>query len=509
VRTFKRKHAYLFLAAIIICSLAVHVIGNILWKDLRLISEPLHSTIEAIGAAIAIFMAIVLFWGKKDVYGGKLFPMAMGFLVMGILDGFHAASSFNKGFVLLRSVAGLTGSLWFSLVWIPGLLSKKSGVWKSLVPWIVTGGSVLFGIWTIFGRRTFPVMLQGGRFTTLAISINIVAGVLFAIAAVRFIVDFYRSESLELFLFASMAILFSISQFSFPYSAPWDITWWLWHALRLTAYVMVLGFAVFERKEAEDAVKKLNQDLQTNATRLEASYKDMESFSYSASHDLRSPLITIHAASRILLKDYVKKLDNDGGQLLSIIQQNAQKMEQLISDLLAFSRVTTKEIQKSEIDMTALTKKVFEEFKSAIGNRRVQLEMKDLPAAYCDESMMRQVLANLLSNAIKYTTPKEFAIIEVGGIRVENENVYHVKDNGVGFNMENAHKLFNIFQRLHGQEEFEGTGIGLVIVKRIVEKHGGRVWAEGRPKEGAKFCFALPVKKDLHKFYGDYSTLNQ
>jgi light-regulated signal transduction histidine kinase (bacteriophytochrome) len=147
--------------------------------------------------------------------------------------------------------------------------------------------------------------------------------------------------------------------------------------------------------------------------------------------------------------------------------------------------------------MAALTKEVFEEFKSTIGNRRVQLEMKDLPTAYCDESMMRQVFANLLSNAIKYTKHREIAIVEVGGIREENEYIYYVKDNGVGFDMENVDKLFNIFHRLHSQEEFEGTGIGLVIVKRIVEKHGGRVWAEGRPKDGAKFCFALPVKERL------------
>jgi signal transduction histidine kinase len=497
VKTFKRTRSYLFLAAIVICSLAVHVVGNILWKDLRLISEPLHSTAEAIGAAIAVFMAIVLLWGKKDVYGGKLFPMAMGFLGMGLLDGFHAVSSPDKGFVLLRSVAGLAGGFWFSLVWLPGLASKKGVGWKNLAPWIVTGGSVLFGIWTISARWTLPVLLQGGRFTTPAISINLIAGTLFAVSAVRFVVDYYRSESPELFLFASMAILFSIAQFSFPFSAPWDVTWWLWHALRLMAYVLVLGFAVFDRKEAEDAIKKLNQDLQTNAAELEASYRDMESFSYSASHDLRSPLIKIHAFSRILLKDYADRLDDDGSRLLNSIQENAKKMEQLIYDLLAFSRVSTKEIQKSEINMSALTKEVCEEFRSTIGNRRVQLEMKELPPAHCDESMMRQVFTNLLSNAIKYTKPKEIAIIEVGGIRGKNENIYYVKDNGVGFDMENADRLFNIFQRLHTQEEFEGTGIGLVIVKRIVEKHGGRVWAEGRPKEGAKFCFALPVKEKL------------
>jgi len=495
--TLKSKHSYVFLLSIVICSLAVQVIGNMLWKDLRLISEPLHSTTEAVGAAIAIFMAIVLLWGKKDIYGGKLLPMAMGFLSMGILDGFHAASWPDKGLVLLRSLAGLAGSFWFSLVWLPGLASKKGEVWKSRALWIVAGGSILFGIWTTCARWTLPVMLQGGRFTTPAILINVIAGVLFAVSAVRFVVDFYRSESAELFFFASMAILFSIAQFSFPFSTPWDVTWWLWHVLRLMAYVLVLGFAVLERKEAEDAIKKLNQDLQTHAAELEASYRDMESFSYSASHDLRSPLIKIHTLSRILLKDYADRLGDDGGQLLNIIQGNAKKMEQLINDLLAFSRVSTKEIQKAEINMAALTKEVFEEFKSTIGDRRVQLEMRELPPAHCDESMIRQVFGNLLSNAIKYSKPKEIAVIEVGGIRGENENIYYVKDNGVGFDMENADKLFNIFQRLHSQEEFDGTGIGLVIVKRIVEKHGGRVWAEGRLKEGAKFCFALPVKERL------------
>ncbi len=494
MRTFKRKQSYLFLATIVICSLSVHAIGNILWKDLRLFNEPLHSTAEATGAAIAIFMAIVLLWGKKEEYGGKLFPMAMGFLGMGILDGFHAATSLDRGFVLLRSVAGLTGGFWFSQVWLPGLASKKGEVWKGLAPWLVAVGAVLFGIWTISERWALPIMLQEGRFTTLAISINLIAGVLFAVSAVRFVVDFHRSESPEPFLFACMTILFGIAQFSFPYSAPWDIAWWLWHALRLMAYVIVLGFAVIERKEAEDAIRKLNQDLQTHAAELEASYKDMESFSYSASHDLRSPLTVIQAVSRILLRDYAERFDSDGSQLLNTIQKNAKKMEQLINDLLAFSRVSTKEIQKSEIDMAALTRKVFEEVKFTLGNRRVQLEMKDLPPAYCDESMMRQVFANLLSNAIKYTKHKEIAIIEVGGSKEGNENIYHVKDNGVGFEMTDADKLFNIFQRLHSQEEFEGTGIGLVIVKRIIEKHGGRVWAEGRPKEGAKFCFALPVR---------------
>ena len=453
---------------------------------------------EAVGAAIAIFMTIVLLWGKKEEYGGRFVLMAMGFLGMGILDGFHAASTAGQGFVLLRSAAGLTGSVWFSLIWLPGLASRNAD-WKGLSTWIVAVGSLLFGLWTMSARWTLPVMVQEGRFTTPAMTINLIAGVLFVVSSVRFIVDFHRSGRHEIFLFAGMALLLSAAQFSFPFSAPWDITWWSWHVLRLSAYVLVLGFAVFERKEAEDEIRKLNRDLQRRAAELEASYRDMESFSYSASHDLRSPLIKIHALSRILLKDYADRLDDNGGQLLNRIQDNAKKMEQLISDLLAFSRVSTKEIQKSEINMEELTREVFEELKPSVRNRSVHFMMKGLPSAFGDRSMMRQVFANLLSNAIKFTRPKETAVIEVGGTREGEETVYFVKDNGVGFDMEHADKLFTIFRRLHSQEEFEGTGAGLVIIKRIIEKHGGRVWAEGKPADGAKFCFALPRIDDSHE----------
>ena len=492
MRKCNREHSYLFLAAIVVFPLAVHVIGNILWNDVRLVNEPLHATAEAIGAAIAIFMTIVLLWGKETEFGGKLFLMAMGFLGMGLLDGFHAASSQEKGFVLLRSVAGLAGGFWFSLIWLPGLSPKEGAAWKRRAPWIIAGGAVLFGIWTMSSRWTLPVMLEDGRFTTPAITINLLAGVLFAVSAVRFVVDFHRSENPVIFLFACMATLFSIAQISFPFSALWDTTWWLWHALRLMAYILVLGFAVFERKQAEDEIKRLNQDLQTRAVKLEAAYRDMESFSYSASHDLRSPLIKMYTLSRVLLKDYADRLDENGSQLLNSIQENVKKMEQLINDLLAFSRVSTQEIRTSEINVEALTREVFEELNTPVRNRTLHLEVKDPPFAYGDQSMIRQVLANLLSNAIKFTKPKETALIEVGGTREENENIYYVKDNGVGFDMEDADKLFTIFQRLHSQKDFEGTGVGLVIVKRVIEKHGGRVWAEGRPDEGATFYFSLP-----------------
>jgi light-regulated signal transduction histidine kinase (bacteriophytochrome) len=169
-------------------------------------------------------------------------------------------------------------------------------------------------------------------------------------------------------------------------------------------------------------------------------------------------------------------------------------MKQLIDDLLAFSRVSIHEIRKSEIDMESLTRNIFEELKPHAGERAIRLEITTLPAANGDLSMMRSVLLNLLSNAIKFTMIRETPLIRVGSRPDQDENIYYVSDNGIGFDMKFVDKLFTLFQRIHTEKEFEGTGVGLVIVKRIIEKHGGRVWAEGKPNEGATFYFTLPRK---------------
>lgn len=261
--------------------------------------------------------------------------------------------------------------------------------------------------------------------------------------------------------------------------------------------VALLGVTldVTYQKHAEHEIRKLNQDLQRHAFELEHAYKSMESFSYIASHDLRSPLITIEGFSDLLIHDFSGGLDDRGKDFLRRISVNTKKMRQLIDDLLAFSRVSTAEIQKSEINMEALTKRVYEELQLATGERNIRLGVEALPSAYGDPSMMHQVMVNLLSNSIKFTRRKETAIIEVGGAVEGNESIYYVRDNGVGFDMKDVDKLFTVSQRLHSQKEFEGTGIGLVIVKMIVEKHGGRVWAEGAPDAGATLCFALPRRQ--------------
>ncbi len=268
----------------------------------------------------------------------------------------------------------------------------------------------------------------------------------------------------------------------------------------------VIGFMARRiRREADefdhyqDEIHQLNLELEQRVTvrtaQLEAANKELESFSYSVSHDLRAPLRAVDGFSRILIEAYQDKLDDEGRRLLNVVRDNTKKMGQLIDDILAFSRTGRQEIMPIEVDMEELVREVLEELKPATAGREVRVAINTLPTAIADRAMMRRVMVNLLSNAFKFTLTRAVALIEVGARTEGTETIYYVKDNGVGFNMQYVDKLFGVFQRLHGVNEFEGTGIGLAIVERIITRQGGRVWAEGKPDEGATFYFALPTKE--------------
>ncbi len=249
-------------------------------------------------------------------------------------------------------------------------------------------------------------------------------------------------------------------------------------------------------RQSEEEIRKINEELEKRVIertrQLEVVNQELEAFSYSVSHDLRAPLRAIDGFSRILFEDFSDKIDDEGRRLLSVIRKNTQNMGQLIDDLLSFSRLGRQEIKLSEINMSELARIIFEEVKPNDPAQNPKLEIHSLPLAYGDRAMIKQVFANLLSNALKFSRKKEESIIEVGGRIEGKENLYYVKDNGVGFDMNYVDKLFGVFQRLHSQGEFEGTGVGLALVKRIIHRHGGRVWAEGKVGEGATFYFTLP-----------------
>ena len=253
-------------------------------------------------------------------------------------------------------------------------------------------------------------------------------------------------------------------------------------------------------RQAQDDLRTLNVDLEQRVrgrtAQLEASNKDLEAFSYSVSHDLRAPLRAIDGFGRILKEDYESHLDAEGQRLLGVIASETQRMGHLIDDLLAFSRLGRQMMASSHIDMTALARAVFDEQAARVPERILHLDLKPLPPAQGDPGLIRIVLGNLLSNAVKFTRSRDPAVIEMGTLKQDGQMAYYVKDNGIGFDMTYADKLFKVFQRLHSTEAFEGTGVGLALAQRVVHRHGGRIWAEGKVNEGAVFAFSLPDQKE-------------
>jgi light-regulated signal transduction histidine kinase (bacteriophytochrome) len=250
-------------------------------------------------------------------------------------------------------------------------------------------------------------------------------------------------------------------------------------------------------RHKENDILRLNQELADRASELEASNKELESFSYSVSHDLRAPLRHVVGFSELLQKQASSLLDDKSRRYMQTILESAKRMGNLIDDLLAFSRIGRVETQKTLVNVEQLVKEVVADAGQETRGREIAWKIKTLPVCYGDRSMLKQVIVNLVSNALKFTNMRTRTEIEIGCMDVdENEVEIFVRDNGAGFDMQYVGKLFGVFQRLHLPEQFEGTGIGLAIVQRIVLRHGGKVRAEGAPDQGATFYFSLPKAQD-------------
>jgi PAS domain S-box-containing protein len=252
---------------------------------------------------------------------------------------------------------------------------------------------------------------------------------------------------------------------------------------------------ITEKKRVEAELQNLTDNLeatvQLRTAQLEAINKELDSFSYSVSHDLRAPLRAIDGYTKILLEEYGPKVDEQGKLIMETVRKNARRMGQLIDDLLAFSRLGKQSLVNTAVNMEQLVYGIVDELK-AQQPERVEFVLHELAAASGDNSMLKQAVSNLVANAVKYSSKKVNPRIEIGSYAENGSLVYYVRDNGAGFDMLYADKLFGVFQRLHSTKEFEGTGVGLAIVQRIIQRHGGQVWADAREGEGAVFYFSLP-----------------
>jgi light-regulated signal transduction histidine kinase (bacteriophytochrome) len=249
-----------------------------------------------------------------------------------------------------------------------------------------------------------------------------------------------------------------------------------------------------EERVQSQVIMELNESLEKmvkeRTQELEAANKELESFSYSVSHDLRAPLRIINGYAKMLLKTNLDKFDAQGQEDLKVIMSNAIHMGNLIDDLLNFSRLGRADIKKNVVNMTEMVQTIVKDT-SSVGSQKAEVRINNFEEAECDPALMRQVWTNLISNAFKYSRKSETPVIEIGSTGHNGHQTYYIKDNGAGFDMQHSDKLFAVFQRLHKVTEYEGTGVGLALVQRIISKHGGRIWAEGKVGEGAAFYFTL------------------
>jgi signal transduction histidine kinase len=347
------------------------------------------------------------------------------------------------------------------------------------------------------GHDLLPVIMQGNRDASAKV---VVASGSWVLCLVALVVLWRRRPHslLDVWLMVVVcAWLFDIALSSVLNGARFDLGWYTGRVYGLLSASFVLVVLLTENAmlyrrlvEAHEGERRERRRVQEKTVQLEAANKELDAFSYSVSHDLRAPLRAIDGYSKMLEEDSGPSLGEEGRRLLGVVRSSARRMGQLIDDLLAFSRLGQQEPVRAQVDMTRLAQSTVAELGREYPAAGVTVG--ELPTALADHALLKQAWVNLIGNAFKYSSKRDGGRVEIGGKAEGAENIYWVRDNGVGFDMRYASKLFGVFQRLHSQDEFPGTGVGLAIVQRVIVRHRGRIWAEARPQEGACFYFALP-----------------
>jgi signal transduction histidine kinase len=473
---------------------------------------PTYESASAINDA----MTAVLLFGQAAILGSTaLLVLASGYLLIALLAVMHALS-----FPGLFSDAGLLGSgpqttAWLYMFWHAGFplcvvayVGLKDRYWRPRSIRAALAGCVVAVLAAVFGLTLtataaadwLPAIMNGNRYS--GAMFPVITAVLLANIAALGAVWRQRSRStLDLWLSVVMcAWLLDVALSAGLNAGRFDLGFYAGRVCGILAASFVLVVLLIENSvlyarlvKAHESERRRSTELVTANRELDAANRELDAFSYSVSHDLRAPLRGMDSCAGIIQEDFGERLGAEGGRLVQAIRADCQRMTQLIDDLLAFARLGRQPLQTGHVALNELVDEILLELRPGLEGRHVRFDVGELGTAEADRALLKEVFVNLLSNAIKFTGKVGQASIEVRSQRdpAFRGTIYTVRDNGAGFDMRHADKLFHVFERLHRRDEFEGTGVGLAIVQRIIERHGGRIWADARPGEGATFYFTL------------------
>jgi signal transduction histidine kinase len=508
----KSEHWRAVIALTVVVAAVLGLTFVLCWveRDWRMVNEPLHSTCEAMGGLVAILMATSMLQRRDDPYGGRMVMVAVGFLAMGILQIAHSIPHPGQPFVFLRSMASLAGGAGFLHVCLPQRLLLRAIAWRRLLIWTVVAGSLFVAVWALVPGAPLPVMVRDDEFTLITYAINITAGLSFLVAAMQLMSDFWQTDRRSLWMLAGMAALFGLADILFRFSSMWDNTWWSWHLVQLVAAGIVfyevmaehrltvarLRDALKERERAQGALRHLNETLERRVSAQTADLKrsndELAQFAYIASHDLQEPLRSIKGFLDLVIKRQKDRLDEDGKQCIEFARDGAERMRTLIGALLSYSRISTQAKTLAPCDTRAVIERVMGDLSFAIQDCGARVIWGALPVVSGDNQQLGQVFQNLVSNALKFRGAAP-PVIRISAKRDGAFWQFSVADNGIGIEPRFAEQIFEVFHRLHSREEYAGSGIGLAICRKIVRRHGGKIWVESSLGRGATFHFTLPA----------------
>jgi len=461
-----------------------------------------HSISEIFSVVIG-FALFAVAWNTRRVVDNRYFLfIGIAYLFTAFLDLFHLFSYKGMGVFPDRD-ANLPTELWIAARFL-------EAVSLLLAPFFIRTGAKAGTIFSAYLAVTSALIIsielgifpdcyvEGSGLTAFKIYSEYAICAILAAALMVLVRHRDQFDKRVLNLLVASILLTVVSELAFTfYVDVYGLSNMVGHYFKIVSFYLIYKAIVVTGLEEPYNVlfRNLTESearLRERTRQLEDANRELESFAYSVSHDLRAPLRAINGFSEMLLKEAGPGLEPESKRKFNVIRENAVKMGRLIEDILHFSRTGRTFISRSGIDMGALVQDVWNEIRDGNPERNMELKVYPLPAATGDRTLLRQVFANLLGNAVKFTRTRELAKIEVTGSNSGPFNSYCVRDNGVGFDMQYHDKLFEMFSRLHSSRDFEGTGVGLAIVKKIIDKHGGRIWAESKPGEGAAFRFTLP-----------------